>query len=189
MPVRKIKVQPLTLERWADLEKLFGKRGACGGCWCMYWRITRSQFDKQKGSGNKRALKRITKKGEVPGLMAYAGGEPVAWCSLAPRETFPVLERSRVLKPVDDQPVWSIVCFFVSKAYRRRGVSVELLKAAVRYAKQRGAHIVEGYPVEPKKPPTPDAFAWTGLASAFRQAGFKEVERRSPTRPIMRWGR
>jgi GNAT superfamily N-acetyltransferase len=152
----------------------------------MYWRITRSQFEKQKGSGNKRALKRMVAGGDVPGLIAYAGRAPIAWCALGPRESYPVLARSRVLKPVDDQPVWSVVCFFVSRPYRGKGVTVELLRAAVQYAKRRGARIVEGYPTEPKKTPMPDAFAWTGLAGGFREAGFTEVARRSPTRPIMR---
>lgn len=186
-PVPELKVHPLTMQRWPDIEKLFGKRGACGGCWCMYWRVTRHQFASRKGSGNKRAFKRILSKGGVPGLIAYAGSEPVAWCSLGPRDHFPVLARSRVLKPVDDRPVWSVVCFFVAKTHRRRGVSVRILREAIRYAERCGARIVEGYPVEPKASRTPDAFAWTGLASGFRQAGFEEVERRSPTRPIMRW--
>jgi GNAT superfamily N-acetyltransferase len=153
----------------------------------MYWHITRARFEKQKGGGNKRAMKRIVSRGRVPGLIAYSQDEPVAWCALEPRENYSVLERSRILKPVDDQPVWSVVCFFVSKSHRGRGLSVELLQAATRYARKRGANIVEGYPVEPKKTPMPAAFAWTGLANAFRKAGFKEVARRSPTRPIMRW--
>lgn len=153
----------------------------------MCWRLKRSQFEKQKGAGNKKALKKIVAAGEVPGLLAYAGREPVGWCSVAPREAFPVLENSRILKRVDDQPVWSASCFFVARPYRRQGLSVKLLRAAVAYAKKKGARMVEGYPVEPKKSPMPDVFAWTGLASAFRRAGFKEVLRRSPTRPIMRY--
>lgn len=183
----KLEFHPVTPKRWRDLEKLFGERGACGGCWCMCWRLKRSQFEKQKGAGNKKALKKMVAAGEVPGLLAYAGREPVGWCSVAPREAFPVLENSRILKRVDDQPVWSASCFFVARPYRRQGLSVKLLRAAVAYAKKKGARMVEGYPVEPKKSPMPDVFAWTGLASAFRRAGFKEVLRRSPTRPIMRY--
>lgn len=180
-------VHPLTPERWGDLERLFGERGAVGGCWCMWWRVTRSEFEKQQGEGNKAALKAIVKLGEVPGLLAYVDGEPIAWCSVAPRDAFPVLNRSRTLKPVDDQPVWSVVCFFVAKPFRRRGVMVRLLKAAVEYARSHGAQIVEGYPVEPKKASFPDVFAHTGLAAAFRETGFVEVLRRSETRPIMRY--
>lgn len=111
----------------------------------------------------------------------------MGWCSVAPREAFPALERSRVLKRVDDQPVWSVVCFFIAKPYRRQGLTVSLLKAAAEYARQAGARIVEGYPEDPKKADIPAPFAFTGLASAFLQAGFVEVLRRSATRPIMRY--
>ena len=178
---------PVTAKRWKDLEKLFGERGASGGCWCMWWRLSRSQFNKQKGVGNKKALKKIVASGEIPGILAYSNGEPIGWCSVAPRERFPVLERSRIRKRIDEKPVWSVVCFFVAKPFRRKEVTIELLKAAIEYAKKCGAKIVEGYPVEPKKTKMPDVFAYTGLASAFRKAGFVEVLRRSDTRPIMRY--
>lgn len=178
---------PLTPARWQDLENLFGERGACGGCWCMSWRLKRSEFTRQKGSKNKAALKKIVESGEVPGILAYSEGNPIAWCSVAPREVFPTLERSRVLKRIDNQPVWSVVCFFIAKGFRKSGVSVKILQAAVKYAKKNGAKIVEGYPVEPKKGKWPDAFAWTGVASAFKKTGFKEVHRSSPSRPIMRY--
>jgi GNAT superfamily N-acetyltransferase len=178
---------PLTIERWPDFEALFGSRGACGGCWCMVWRLTRSEFDRQKGAGNRRDFKSIVESGAAPGLLGYAGAQPVAWCAVAPREHYPALERSRILKPVDEQPVWSVTCLFVARSFRRQGLTVRLLKAAVDHAEQRGAYIVEGYPVEPKTVDMPAAFAWTGTASAFRQAGFAEMLRRSPTRPIMRY--
>jgi len=182
-----LKFLPVTPSRWPALEELFGPRGACAGCWCMYWRLARAQFDKQKGAGNKRALKRIVEKGPPPGLLAYAGGRPVAWCALAPRSAYPVLERSRVLKPVDDEPVWSVVCFFVAKDFRGRGVTAKLLDAAAAYARKCGAKILEGYPVEPKRGARwADPFVYTGHASAFRRAGFREVARRSPTRPLVR---
>jgi GNAT superfamily N-acetyltransferase len=183
----KLTFKPLTAKNWGPFEKLFGERGACGGCWCMYWRLKRSEFNQRKGEKNKAAMKRIVASGEVPGILAYAGGEPIGWCSVAPREVYPALDRSRILKRIDDAPVWSIVCLFVAKPFRRKGVSVELLKAAIEYVRQRGGQMVEGYPVEPKKGEMPDVFAWTGLASAFRQAGFKECARRSETRPIMRY--
>lgn len=154
----------------------------------MWWRLKRSEFERQKGEKNRRALKRIVKSGQVPGLLAYAGDRPIAWCSIAPREAFGALERSRVLKRVDDRPVWSVVCFFVAKPFRRRGVTAALLRAAVEHAREKGARVVEGYPIEPKKSPAPDPFVWTGLASAFRRVGFVEVARRSPTRPVMRLG-
>jgi len=176
----------LTQERWKDFEKLFGERGACGGCWCMSWRLKRAVFEQQKGAANKRAMKKIVSSGEIPGLIAYVGDEPIAWCSVAPREAFPRLENARTLKRIDDKPVWSVVCFFIAKPYRRRGVSSLLLGAAVDYARRSGASIVEGYPFEPKQK-LPDPFVWTGLVSSFEAAGFKEAARRSASRPIMRY--
>jgi GNAT superfamily N-acetyltransferase len=131
-------------------------------------------------------MKRIVDSGETPGIMAYDRGAAVGWCSIAPREVFTVLERSRVAKPVDDKPVWSITCLFVAASHRRTGVGVELLKAAVNFAAKQGATIVEGYPIEPKTDPMPAPFAWLGLAEQFKRAGFTEVLRRSETRPIMR---
>lgn len=184
----RLEFHPLTPERWADLEELLGPRGACAGCWCMWWRLKRSEWTRQKGTGNQRAFRKIVEAGDPPGILAYAGGKPVGWCAIGPRETYPVLERSRILKRVDDQPVWSVTCFFVARPWRRKGVTEKLLAAAVKYARRRGAKIVEGYPVEPRQARIPDAFAWTGFAAAFRKAGFVEVARRSAGRPVVRRG-
>ncbi|HEX6305408.1 MAG TPA: GNAT family N-acetyltransferase [Anaerolineales bacterium] len=178
---------PVTPKLWDDFETLFGERGAVGGCWCMWFRLKRSQFDAQKGEQNKQSMHAIINSGEVPGILAYDQDQPVGWCSVAPREAFPVLDRSWVLKRVDDQLVWSVVCFFIAKDYRQRGLSGILLQAALAYARENGARIVEGYPVEPKNGSTPDIFAFTGLARTFLQAGFVEVARRSETRPLMRY--
>ena len=178
---------PLTQERWSDFEALFGERGACGGCWCMFWRLKRAEFEHRKGSGNKSAMKTIVNSGKIPGILAFYEGKPVGWCSVAPREQFSALERSRILKRIDDLPVWSITCFYIEKHYREKGLSIQLLKAAVEYVKRRGGKILEAYPVEPKKERIPAAFAWTGLASAFKKAGFVECARRSETRPVMRY--
>jgi GNAT superfamily N-acetyltransferase len=153
----------------------------------MWWRLSRSQFADGKGEGNRLALRRLVKEGEVPGLLAYAQGEPVAWCALGPREAYPALERSRVLKRVDDAAVWSVVCFFVAKPFRRRGLTVTLLEAAVDHVRDHGGTIVEGYPVEPKTDRIPDDSAFMGLPSAFRAADFTELLRRSETRPILRY--
>lgn len=184
--MRKLVFHPLTPDRWADLEKLFGPRGACGGCWCMWWRLARSEFTKQKGAGNWQAFRKIVESGAEPGILAYHDGEPVGWCAIAPREQYPVIERSRTLKAIDDQPVWSVSCFFIARQFRRQGVAEALLQAAVKFARRKGAKIVEGYPVEARKGRLPDAFAWTGLPPIFQAAGFREVARRSPTRPIVR---
>jgi len=178
-------IHGLVPKRWPDLEKLFGKRGACGGCWCMFYRLPRAQWLKQKGPGNKRAFSAVVKSGQVPGLLAYAHGEPVGWCALAPRECYSRLAASRNYKPLDAEPVWSITCFFVARPYRRRGVTLALLKEAVRFAGSRGARIIEGYPSEPKEG-WPAVAYYHGFISSFRKAGFKEVARRSPVSPILR---
>ena len=181
-----LEVEPLTPQRWSDLETLFGARGACGGCWCMYWRLTSKQFRERKGEGNRSALKARVRAGEVPGLIGYSGGEPVAWCAVEPRENYPRLSGSRILAPVDDRRVWSISCLYVRADHRRRGLTVEMLRAAAEHACANGGRIVEGYPHDPRGERMAAAFAWTGFASAFSDAGFRECARRSPKRPIMR---
>ena len=194
---------PLTSNNWNDFVELFGDKGACGGCWCMTWRLKAAEYNKQKGEGNKKAMKELAKKAS-PGIVAYAGSKAVGWCAVAPRSQYTRLETSRILKPVDDKIVWSVSCFFIHKQYRQKGLSVQLLNAAVDFAISKGAKIIEGYPVEAKPPPPgvhkqsegkersswrglPDVFAWTGFSSIFIKAGFQEVERRSETRPIMRY--
>jgi GNAT superfamily N-acetyltransferase len=186
MPTQKITIEPVTAERWLDLESLFGERGACAGCWCMWWRLRRKEWNEMKGDGNKKALRKIVKSNSLPGLIAYVNGVPAGWCAVRPRDEFPVLNNSRILKPVDDEPVWSIVCLFVLAAYRKQGLSVKLIEAAVKHVKKQGGKIVEGYPTETAKL-QPAAFVYTGLASAFVSAGFEEVARRSKSRPIMRY--
>jgi GNAT superfamily N-acetyltransferase len=181
-----LKIYPATAVRWHDLETLFGPRGACAGCWCMYWRLAHSRYKEQQGPLNKRALKEIVGSGATPGLLAYSNGKPVGWCAVAPRDAYPRFETSRTLARVDGQPVWSVVCFYVARRFRGREVSLALLRGAVDYARKHGASIVEGYPIAPKTNRMPDAFAWTGFEGTFRKAGFKEVARRSDTRPIMR---
>ena len=172
--------------RWEDLAELFGARGACGGCWCMAWRLPRSEFVGGKGGKNRRRLRKLVTSGDAPGVLAYAGGQAVGWCAVAPRQVYSFLSRSRVLREVDDRRVWSISCLFVRQTHRRQGVSTRLLRAAVDFAAARGAEAVEGYPVVPYSPDAPGAFLWTGTYSSFVKAGFKEVARRSPSRPIMR---
>lgn len=182
-----LRSHPVTPTRWPDLVELFGKRGACGGCWCMFWRLSRKEFEAGKGAGNKSAFQSIVTSGRRPGIIAYLGKEPIGWCAVAPREEYIALERSRILKPIDDEPVWSISCLFIKKAYRRKGVSSQLLRAAVEFAEKQGARVIEGYPVEPSMEKMPDPFLWHGVPSAFKATGFKEVLRRSKSRPIMRF--
>jgi GNAT superfamily N-acetyltransferase len=181
----KFSFQPLSAKNWKDFEMLFGPKGACEGCWCMSWRLRAAEYKKMKGEANKKAIKELAKKSS-PGIIAYADSQPAGWCAVAPRNEYIRLENSKVLQPVDDKPVWSVSCFFIAKDFRNRGLSAKLLKAAVEFAFTNGADIIEGYPIEPKKGRTADVFAWTGISSVFRKTGFKEVARRSETRPIMR---
>jgi len=185
MSARGLRIAPLTPARWDDFVTLFGPRGACAGCWCMWPRRTSAE-PTSNGDMNRRAMRRIVAAGEPPGLLAYAAGKPVGWIAVAPRAAYRRLARSRVLAAVDAQPVWSAPCFFVARAWRGRGVTVALLRAAARWAAARGARLLEGYPIDPGRRRYAPTFAWHGLATAFRAAGFHEVARRSPTRPIMR---
>lgn len=182
----RLSFRPVTGAEWEDLVALFGPRGACAGCWCMWWRLTRKEFEQGKKGANRRALKRLVDDGTLPGILAYDGDRPVGWCSVGPRADYPALERSRVLARVDDAPVWSIVCFFVARDARRRGLTHRLITAAVSHARKKGARIVEAYPVAPGPNGMPDVWAWTGLESAFVRAGFREAARRSPRRAVWR---
>jgi GNAT superfamily N-acetyltransferase len=180
--------RPVTPDSWPDLERLFGPRGANSGCWCMWWRLARADFDRSSADERKTGLKGLVDAGRPPGILAYLADEPIAWVSLGPREDFGALERSRVLKRVDDRPAWSIVCFFVGKRYRRQGLMVKLLQAAVSYAAECGAQIVEGYPVDPGGQRIDGGSSgFMGLASAYRKAGFVEVARPNERRAIMRY--
>jgi GNAT superfamily N-acetyltransferase len=178
--------KPLSAETWKDFERLFGERGACGGCWCMTWRRAKREFKAEAGAGNKAAMKKLMQSGEPAGILLYRDGEAVGWCSVAPRQQFVALERSRVWARLDDTPVWSVSCFFVAKRHRNQGLSVELLEAAAAYAKKLGAKVVEGYPQDLGEKALPAAFVWTGLQKTYERAGFVEVARRSAAKPIMR---
>jgi GNAT superfamily N-acetyltransferase len=177
---------PLTQKLWRDFELLFGAHGACGGCWCMHWKLRGKEYSENTGDSARQMQKAVVDSKVIPGLLAYSEGYPVGWIAIEPRSEYPRLIHSRTLKPVDEQEVWSITCFFVEKKHRRKGITIELLKAAVAHAKKYGARIVEGYPMDTgKKEAPPNIF--TGTASAFEQAGFKEVARNAPTRPIFRF--
>lgn len=178
--------EPLTPDSWPAFEALFGDKGACGGCWCMLWRLSRKQFEQQKGDGNRVAMQALVADGVEPGILAFDGDRAIGWCALAPREDYPALARSRVMAPVDDQPVWSVACLFIDRRWRGQGLATALLAAAGEFARDRGATMLEGYPVDPGERKLAAAFAWTGIPAAFERAGFEEVARGSPTRPIMR---
>jgi GNAT superfamily N-acetyltransferase len=172
-------VHPVTPDRWPDLEKLFGPNGAYSGCWCMYWRLKRSEFDRATSNERKAGLKELVDSAQPPGLLGYVEEEPVAWVSLGPRESYLPLERSRTRPRIDDRPVWSIVCFYFHRKWRRQGLMAPMLRGAAEYAFARGAEVVEGYPVDPPpgvKVPGGDQ-GYVGIASAFRKAGFVEAFR------------
>ncbi|MEW6744718.1 MAG: GNAT family N-acetyltransferase [Planctomycetota bacterium] len=187
----RLQVRDLEPSDWAAVEELFGANGACGGCWCMYWRLERGGklWEERKGAPNKGAFKKLITAGAVHACLAFAGEEPVGWCCAGPRSDFPRLERSRVLRTDADEHTWSVVCFFIPARWRGRGVATALLEQAVKLAKKRGAHALEGYPVRSTKAPgsrIPAAFAWTGVPSLFEKAGFEDVTPAAGTRPIYR---
>ncbi len=178
---------PLTPDRWPDLVQLFGPNGACGGGWCQWFKRGADEFKRQKGDGNRRAFKCEVDAGNEPGLIAYRDGEPVGWCAIESRERYPVLARSRTLKPVDEQSVWSLTCLFIKAGHRRQGISLALIEAAKDFVARRGGTLIESYPKEPAAGFSGANTMWTGVASTFRQAGFREVARRTQTRPIFRF--
>lgn len=196
-PRRRTVVRPLTPDRWTDLERLFGPRGAYGGCWCTYFRQTGSEFGRgraDRGAGNRALLRSLAEDGAVPGLVAYRGEDPVGWVSVAPRPQFGRILRSPTLGPRgDDEPddsddtrVWSIVCFFIHRDTRGEGLGRVLLKAAVKHARTHGARYLEAYPVDTAGRRMDSSELYTGTLRLFKDAGFQEVQRRARHRPIVR---
>jgi GNAT superfamily N-acetyltransferase len=182
-----LEVHPLTPDRWDDLAVLFDRPGDARGCWCMYWRVRGSEFDRLWGRGARAAFREVVEAGPPPGLLAYRDGRPVGWCAVAPRETYPRILRSPVLRPADETPAcWAVVCFYVERGERRGGVAAVLLDAAVERAAAGGAEAVEGYPKDTGGGRRHANELFVGSVPMFRRAGFEEVGRRSPTRPIMR---
>ena len=180
--------RPLTPDTWADLETLAGLPGGSilRGCWCMYYRRSgKVSVSAAAGVENKQALCAVVSDGEVPGLVGYLDRSPVGWISLGPRTDYEKLQRSRVMKPVDDLDVWSVVCTFVAKGFRGQGLQHRLLEAGIAWAASQGATALEGYPVD-KPERSHDDFMFFGSRSLFEAAGFTEVVRRSPTRVVMR---
>ena len=152
----------------------------------MLWRMKNKQYEAAKGEGTKAKMKALVDSGATPGIIAFKGDNPVGWCSTGPRADFVRLETSRVLAPVDDQPVWSITCLVVDKKFRRQGASTFLIQSAMEFARDRGATILEAYPIIPKKDKVPDVFAWNGFYSTFEHLGFKVAASRSDSHPVVR---
>jgi ribosomal protein S18 acetylase RimI-like enzyme len=180
-----LEIHPVTPERWGDLAGLAGERGFTSGCWCMWWRVTSKEFDERHGDGLRRDLHRLVEAGPEPGLLAYVDGVPAGWVAVAPRDEYPRLDRSPKLRRVDDRPVWSITCFTIDRRHRRRGVAGALLDAAVDFARERGAELVEAYPIDTAGRRRSSADLYTGTLAMFERAGFEEVARRGG-RPIVR---
>ncbi len=179
----------LTEDRWPHLVQLFGPNGAYSGCWCMWNRQTNSEFDAHHGDDNRSALHALISE-RPPGLLAYEDEQPIGWISLGPYEDFSRLARSPVARPVADGvagaagPIWAITCFVIRRDRRGTGVATALLDAAVAYAAAQGASVVQAYPLDPEGT-ADNSSAWMGLASMFEAAGFTEIARRRPTRPVM----
>ena len=186
--LEQLSFEPLTKKNWSKFVQLFGDKGACANCWCMYYRLNKEDFAKGKvDSGNKNAMKAIVNADKPTGVLGFFDNEPIAWCAFAPREDFIKLEKSRVHKRIDDKAVRSIPCFFIHKDFRKIGVSVQLLKAVIAYAKKKKIKVIEAYPTIPTKEPLPDTFAWIGLYKSFERAGFTIADRTSKNRPMVRY--
>jgi GNAT superfamily N-acetyltransferase len=187
MPPR-FNARELTKDTWDDLAALFALPGGSivRGCWCMFYRRSgKVAVGAAAGTTNKERLYELVCAGTVPGLVGYLDDDPVGWISLGPRDDYAKLQRSPIMKPVDDQDVWSVVCTFVAKRHRGEGLQHRLLEAAIRYARDRGVSVVEAYPVD-KPQRSADDFMFFGARSLYEAAGFTEVVRRSPTRVVMR---
>ena len=183
-----ITLRPLRRDDWPNLEELFGSNGACGGCWCMWWRVPRGGklWVESKGAKNRAAFRKLVDDGAVRGILAFSGTQPVGWCSFGPRSTFPRLERVKALKRSWSEQTWSINCFFVPRAWRGGGIARRLVKEATKAAFDSGASEVEGYPVVPATSGAafPAVFAWTGVPALFESNGYRELPQQEGHRRV-----
>jgi GNAT superfamily N-acetyltransferase len=186
--IETIRFAPITEDHWSALEGLFGPRGACGGCWCMWFRLPRGPYEAGKGDVNRaRFRSRVADEtAPSPGILALRGDDAVGWCAVAPREEYLRLRTTRTMRGPDDLEVWAILCLFVAPSQRHVGLSVRLIDAACRHAFRYGAPAVEAYPVVRGKDAVPPAFASQGLLRAYLEADFEEVARPSATRAVVR---
>ncbi|HET9746350.1 MAG TPA: GNAT family N-acetyltransferase [Chitinophagaceae bacterium] len=182
----KLKLEPLTASNWKAFETLMGEKGGCGNCWCMYFRLPYKTFQENKPDGNKKMMKQLVSKGLPQGLIASLNTEPVGWIALAPREDYMRVENSRVFRRIDDKPIWSITCFFIKKEFRRQGLSKELIKGAVDFAKKKKIKTLEAYPAIPYAEKVPHPFLWVGVLSSFINNGFRIVRQHSKSRAMVR---
>ena len=174
---------PVTSEQLPDLIRFSEQHGKFGWCSCMRWRQSSSEFKSSEKANRKAALEELVRQGRPVGILGYREGEPVAWCSIAPRESYIALERSRTIPRVDDAPVWSVVCFFIDSKSRKQGYTLALLEAALEYAHAQGAQIVEGYPW-----PGGASYLYMGTPETFEKAGFHEVVSPGPkNRRVVRY--
>ena len=174
-PRGRLEIRTATAARWEDVADLFTRPGPRGGtpipsqCWCQYW-VTRGGG--YWAADNDARLREQLHDGEVHALLAYRDGVPVGWCRLGPRASFERLAHSRTLQPVDDLPVWSVVCFYVRPEAKRQGVASALLDAAVELAREQGVPALEAYAARPDHP---NIDSYTGYLPMFLAAGFEHV--------------
>ena len=185
-----VDVLPCTPDRWPDVEAVFQGPGDPGRCWCQ-WFYRGAKADRAHADANREALRRQVD-ARPPGVLGYLDGAPSGWCAVAPRPTYTRLTRSRLLTgtPADelaDPTVWSVTCFVVRRPNRGRGLAGGLLAGAVELARQGGATVVEGYPVDlAERPRTTSAELYHGPLQVFLRADFTEVRRPVPGRPVVR---
>lgn len=183
-------MRPIGADDWRAIETLFGSKGACGGCWCMYWRLPRGGklWEQNKGAPNKRTFKKLVTTGQVFGCLAFADSEPVGWCCVGPRGDFPRLERTKALRTSWTDRTWSVTCFYIRNGWRNRGVATALLAGAIIVARKAGAKELEAYPIKPYGATgrIPAAFAWTGVPRLFEKMKFKNVTPPGNTRDILK---
>ena len=186
--MKELTFEPLSINNWQMFLQLFGEKGACASCWCMFYRLSNTDFKEGKiNYGNRESMKMLVWQKKPAGILTVHKERAIAWCAFAPREDFIRLENSRVHKRIDNKEVWSIPCFFIHKDFRRHGLSVEMLKGIISYAKRNEIKIIEAYPQIPTQEKYPDSFLWIGIYKSFERAGFQIVDRKSKNRPMVRY--
>ncbi|WP_173141795.1 GNAT family N-acetyltransferase [Kibdelosporangium persicum] len=184
-----LEVHPATADRFDDVATLLRpRREDAPACWCLYYRLTSSEFNKLKGKERPQHMRDLCEREHSPGMLAYVDDTVVGWCALGPRTEMGRLQRSRTIPKLDDRPVWSIVCFVVRAGYRRKGVARALLNGAIDYARDCGVEALESYPVDTDGARINGSFAYVGTVGMFEAAGFERVlETASRRANLPRW--